>query len=208
MYSNKTTEKFDKTDFDEIGCCFSTNDEVQQFCRLRYSTTIEPLSGWYILLKMLSKSFKIAKQVRGLSTKSAPSRNVVIVDGVRIPFTTGGSTYSNYLAVDLGRLALKGLLLKTAIDPKIIDYLFYGTVIQEAKTSNIAREAGMGAGIPVSVAAHTITQACISANQCVTTGAEKILAGKADIVRIYSIILFLVYYSVTNILLLLQTQMI
>lgn len=33
---------------------------------------------------------------------------------------------------------------------------------QESRTSNIAREAGMGAGIPVSVPSHTISQACIS----------------------------------------------
>jgi acetyl-CoA acetyltransferase len=80
-------------------------------------------------------------------------------------------------------MALKGLIVKTAIDPKIVDYLYYGTVIQESKTSNIAREAGLGAGIPVSVPSHTVTQACISANQAITTGAEKILSGGADIVR-------------------------
>ena len=144
---------------------------------------------------MLSRSVKIIKYTTraNFSTNKQQSKNVVIVDGVRIPFTTGGSTYSNYLAVDLGRLALKGLLLKTAIDPKIIDYLFYGTVIQESRTSNIAREAGMGAGIPVSVASHTITQACISANQCITTGAEKILAGKADIVSISTYFYFYFY---------------
>lgn len=60
--------------------------------------------------------------------------------GTRIPFTLAGSTYGKYLAVDLGRLALKGLLTKTAMDPAKVDYLFYGTVIQEPKTSNIARE--------------------------------------------------------------------
>lgn len=40
----------------------------------------------------------------------------------------------------------------------------------------------MGAGIPISVPSHTITQACISSVQCLTTGAEKILAGQADVV--------------------------
>jgi acetyl-CoA acyltransferase len=68
------------------------------------------------------------------------------------------------------------------LDPKLIDYLYYGTVIQETRTSNIAREAAMGAGIPVSVPSHTVTQACISANQAITQGAEKILSGQADIV--------------------------
>ncbi|CAM9413776.1 unnamed protein product [Ectocarpus sp. 12 AP-2014] len=40
----------------------------------------------------------------------------------------------------------------------------------------------MGAGIPVSVPSHTVTQACISANQAMCNGAEKILAGTADVV--------------------------
>lgn len=54
----------------------------------------------------------------------------------------------------------------------------YGTVIQDCRTSNIAREAAINSGIPKGVPAHTVTMACISANQAITTGAEKILAGK------------------------------
>lgn len=107
---------------------------------------------------------------------------MVLVDGCRIPFTLAGSAYKDLLAVDLGRLAMKGILTKTALDPNLIDYIFYGTVIQEPRTSNIAREAALGAGIPLSVPSHTVTQACISANQAITTGAEKILSGQADIV--------------------------
>lgn len=131
-------------------------------------------------MKVISKKFSTSIR-----------KNVVVVDGVRIPFTLGGTTYNNYLAVDLGRLALKGLLVKTALDPATIDYLYYGTVIQEARTSNIAREAGyfqylnlteldfykvifiimyaaMGAGIHSKVPSHTISMACISANQAIT----------------------------------------
>ena len=50
------------------------------------------------------------------------------------------------------------------------------------RTSNLAREASIGAGFPVTVPSHTVTQACISANQAICTGAEKILSGRADIV--------------------------
>ena len=84
------------------------------------------------------------RAARKFSTNGNPKTNVVVVDGIRLPFTMGGSAYANYMAVDLGRLALKGLLVKTALDPATIDYLYYGTVIQEAKTSNIAREAALG----------------------------------------------------------------
>lgn len=66
--------------------------------------------------------------------------------------------YKDHMAVDLGRFAMKGLLTKTALDPKLIDYIYYGSVIQEPRTSNIAREASMGAGIPITVPSHTVTQ--------------------------------------------------
>jgi len=111
-----------------------------------------------------------------LATKATGRKNVVVVDGCRLPFTMAGTVYGKYLAVDLGRMALKGLLTKTALSPEMIDYLYYGTVIQETRTSNIAREAAMGAGIPFSVPSHTISMACISSNQCITTGAEKVHA--------------------------------
>lgn len=110
------------------------------------------------------------------------ARRCVFIDGCRIPFTLAGTAYKKLIAVDLARMAIKGLVDKTAVDPKALDYLYYGTVIQEPRTSNIAREAGMGAGIPISVPSHTVTQACISSNQAITTGAEKILSGMADII--------------------------
>lgn len=113
---------------------------------------------------------------------ASAARKVVFVDGCRIPFTMANTAYKKLIAVDLARMSLKGILDKTALDPKEVDYLYYGTVIQESKTSNIAREASMGAGIPISVPSHTVTQACISSVQALTTGAEKILAGQAEVV--------------------------
>ncbi|POM74735.1 Trifunctional enzyme subunit beta, mitochondrial precursor, partial [Phytophthora palmivora] len=116
---------------------------------------------------------------RALSTAA---KRVVVVDGVRLPFAKSGTVYKDVIAYDMMRDAFKGLISKTAIDPKSIDYVLAGTVIQEVGTSNIAREAALGAGIPKHVPAHTVTQACISSSQAICTGAEKILAGHADIV--------------------------
>ena len=49
--------------------------------------------------------------------------------------------------------------------------LLYITFIfsQEVKTSNIAREAALGAGFSDRIPAHTVTMACISSNQAITT---------------------------------------
>jgi acetyl-CoA acyltransferase len=57
-----------------------------------------------------------------------------------------------------------------------------GNVIQEVRTSNIAREAAINAGLPYSISAHTVAQACISANAAIVTGAQQIMTGHADVV--------------------------
>ncbi|CAI5737172.1 unnamed protein product [Hyaloperonospora brassicae] len=120
--------------------------------------------------------------LRPLSTAANAAPRVVVVDGVRLPFAKSGTTYKDAIAYDLMREAFKGLLVKTALDPSAIDHVIAGTVIQEVGTSNIAREAALGAGIPTHVPAHTVTQACISSSQAICSGAEKILAGRADVV--------------------------
>lgn len=63
----------------------------------------------------------------------------------------------------------RGLLEKVDIPKEVIDYIVYGTVIQEVKTSNVAREAALSAGFSDKTPAHTVTMACISSNQAITT---------------------------------------
>ena len=92
-------------------------------------------------------------------------KNVVLVDGCRLPFQPAGTVYKNLSAYDLARAAITGLLTKTGVAPSAVDYVMMGQVIQEVKNSNIARDAALGAGLPFSTPAHTVTQACISANQ-------------------------------------------
>ncbi len=79
---------------------------------------------------------------------SNPAKNVVVVDGVRLPFAMTSTIYGDQLAVDLQRLAYQGLITKTALDKTDVDYVLAGTVIQEVRTSNIAREAAINAGFP------------------------------------------------------------
>ena len=71
---------------------------------------------------------------------------------------------------DLARAALSGLLHRTSVPKDVVDYIIFCTVIQEVKTSNVAREAALGAGFSDKTPAHTVTMACISSNQAMTTG--------------------------------------
>lgn len=86
------------------------------------------------------------------------------------------------MAYDMGRMVLRGLLTRTGLDPAAVDRVIMGCVIQDVETSNVAREAALGASIPKHVPAFTVTMACISSNQAITAGAELIQSGQADIV--------------------------
>ena len=68
------------------------------------------------------------------------------------------------------RNAITGLLHRTQLSPSDLDYVVVGNVIQEVSTANVAKEAALGAGVPTSVPCHTVTQACISSNQAISTG--------------------------------------
>lgn len=106
--------------------------------------------------------------------------NIVIVDAVRTPFMMSGTEYRDMMPHDLARGALQGLMNRTGIERSDVGYICMGTVIQEVKTSNIAREAALGAGFPENVPAHTVTQACISSNQAITSGMGMIYSGYCD----------------------------
>jgi acetyl-CoA acetyltransferase len=58
---------------------------------------------------------------------------VVLVDGARLPFQPSSTVYNKLVAYDLARLALTGILTKTGVSPKAVDYVLMGTVIQEAR---------------------------------------------------------------------------
>ncbi|NXT25382.1 ECHB enzyme, partial [Syrrhaptes paradoxus] len=109
-------------------------------------------------------------------------KNIVVVEGVRIPFLQSGTMYADLMPHDLARAALQGLLNRTSVPRDVVDYIVYGTVIQEVKTSNVAREAALGAGFSDKTPAHTVTMACISSNQAMTTGVGMIAAGQCDVV--------------------------
>jgi len=82
---------------------------------------------------------------------------------------------------DLQRHAFTGLVNKVGLDKSTVDYICAGTVIQEVKTSNVAREAALGAGFSDRIPAHTVTMACISSNQAITTCTGLINAGVYDV---------------------------
>ncbi len=109
-------------------------------------------------------------------------RKAVLIDGCRIPFLRAGTGYRDLMSYDLGRLAIAALVKRTQVDPEKISRVIMGCVIANLATTNVAREAALGAGLPVGIPAFTVTMACISANLAITTGVDLIQTGQADIV--------------------------
>lgn len=109
-------------------------------------------------------------------------RRVAIVDGCRTPFIRSGTDFRALSAVDLGKVAVRELVNRTNLDVGEVDHLIYGTVVQSVQEPNIAREVGLGAGVPASVPAFSVSRACASANQAITSGAEQIALGLSDVV--------------------------
>ncbi|KAF8787686.1 trifunctional enzyme subunit beta, mitochondrial-like [Argiope bruennichi] len=133
-------------------------------------------------LRTICSSNISQKETSSLKSKTPGTlKNVVLVEGVRTPFLVSGTDYFNIMAHDLQRHAFLALLRRTGIPKEIIDYIIVGTVIQEVKTSNIAREASLGAGLSLSTPAHTVTQACISANQAISTASGMLATGQIDV---------------------------
>ena len=90
------------------------------------------------------------------------SRELVIIAGVRTPFTRMGTDLAPLTASDLGRHAVVSLLDRTAIDPAAISEVIFGCVGQPADSANIARVIALRAGIPEHVPAATVNRNCAS----------------------------------------------
>lgn len=108
-------------------------------------------------------------------------RNVVIIDGTRTPFLRSGTDYQDMMAYELGASAIKSLVHKTALKAELIDQVIMGTVIHNIRTPNVARESALIAGLSPFTPAHTVSQACISANVAISQIADMIKLGSIDV---------------------------
>lgn len=112
---------------------------------------------------------------------SANGRSVAVVRGVRTPFTRAGTFYRDLTPVELARLTLVELLQRTELPPGDVDHVVLGNVIPSIHAPNVAREAALGAGVSPRTPAFTVNRACASSNQAITSCAEAILSGHADV---------------------------
>lgn len=110
------------------------------------------------------------------------SRRVAVIAGCRTPFARAGSDLSRMSPVQLGTVAVRELINRAELDPAVVDHMIFGTVVPSILAPNVAREVSLEAGLPATVPSFTVGRACASSNQAITSGAEMIMAGQADVI--------------------------
>ena len=109
-------------------------------------------------------------------------RKVYLLGACRTAIGKMGGSLSTVPAIDLGAIVIKEAVKRAGISTNDVDHVFMGCVIQAGLGQNVARQASIKAGLPVSTTAETINVVCGSGLDSVNNAARMIQAGDADVV--------------------------
>ncbi|MDC2998232.1 acetyl-CoA C-acetyltransferase [Candidatus Pelagibacter sp.] len=113
---------------------------------------------------------------------SKNSNDVVITSALRTPIGRYKGSLKNLSASKLGSIVIKEVIYKSKLDVEEIDEVIMGHVLTSGLGQNPARQASIGAGLPVSKPAHIVNQVCGSGLRAVVSGYQSISLGENQIV--------------------------
>jgi acetyl-CoA acyltransferase len=109
--------------------------------------------------------------------------DAVILDALRTPIGRYGGVLSGVRPDDLAARVVKTAVERNGLDPASVDELYMGCTNQAGEDNrNVARMAGLLAGLPVEVPAVTVNRLCASGLEAVVQGARQLRLGEADLV--------------------------
>jgi acetyl-CoA C-acetyltransferase len=106
----------------------------------------------------------------------------VIVSAVRTPFGKLGGGLVGYEATELGAHVIRAALERVDVAPDEVEYVIMGQVLQGGAGQAPARQAAVGAGLPIEVPADAINKVCASSIRAVEIADQMIRAGDHEIV--------------------------
>jgi acetyl-CoA C-acetyltransferase len=107
---------------------------------------------------------------------------IVISSYARTPMGGMQGAFASVAATQLGAIAIRAAVERAGVKPENIDQVIMGCVLPGALGQAPARQAAMGAGLPISTGATTINKVCGSGMKAAMMAAEAIIAGTSDIV--------------------------
>ncbi len=109
-------------------------------------------------------------------------KDVFIVSAVRTPMGSFLGSLSAVPATKLGSIAIKGALDKINLDPKQVQEVYMGNVLQAGEGQAPARQAALGAGLSIETPSTTINKVCASGMKAVMMAAQSIKSGDQDVI--------------------------
>ncbi len=110
------------------------------------------------------------------------SKEVYIIDGIRTPIGNFGGTLSAVRADDMAALVISELVKRNnTLDPQLIEDVIFGCANQAGEDNrNVARMAGLLAGLPVTTGGETVNRLCASGMAAAVNAARAIKDGAGD----------------------------
>jgi acetyl-CoA acyltransferase len=125
----------------------------------------------------------ILKRVGDIQQGGRAMSDAVIVAAVRTPVGKRNGGLSGVHPVDLSAHVLNALAERTGLNPEVVDDVIWGCVSQVGEqTFDIARNAVLSAGWPLSVPGVTVDRQCGSSQQSVHFAAAGLVSGQYDVV--------------------------
>ncbi|WP_299179189.1 acetyl-CoA C-acyltransferase [uncultured Chryseobacterium sp.] len=109
-------------------------------------------------------------------------KEVFIVSAARTPMGSFMGSLSTVPATKLGAVAVKGALDKIGLDPKNVQEIYMGNVLQAGEGQAPARQVAIGAGLSIETPSTTINKVCASGMKAVMMAAQSIKAGDAEVI--------------------------
>ena len=109
-------------------------------------------------------------------------KEVFIVSAVRTPIGSFLGSLSSIPAPKLGATAIKGALEKINLDPKLVQEVYMGNVLQAGEGQAPARQAALFAGLSNETPSTTINKVCASGMKAVMMAAQSIKSGDQEII--------------------------
>ncbi len=109
-------------------------------------------------------------------------KQVYLAGAVRTPIGKFGGTLQSWSAADLGVAVAKEALRRANVSPDQISDSIWGCARQAGGGPNVARQITFRAGVPETVPAFTVNQACGSGLKAIILAAQEIMLGRADTV--------------------------
>ena len=111
-----------------------------------------------------------------------PTEAIVITHGLRTVFAKAGTALRDVSAVELGRQAVVELVARADLDPDRVDEVILGCAGNPTDAANIARVVALRANLPRRTPAMTVQRNCGSGMEAITTAAERIRSGRAEVI--------------------------